>query len=175
MRFNAERSGYTLVEAIVVFMIVAILSFGIGSFIVSSVRLWAFVSGRQSATKISQAALNRMVNEIKKIPRGAGLLKMTTSEVQFTNYDSANSIDFQQNGSNLLRISGSNNNILAAGLLTPAGKGLTFTYLNSSEAVTANSQEVRSVRVLLSLAAGGQTVTLETSARIRAYEIRYSP
>jgi len=171
---RTERAGYTLVEAVVVFMMIAILSFGIGSFMVSSIKLWAFISGRQSAVKVAQTTLNRMVNEIRKMPRTGGLLKMSTWEVQFNTFDSANSIDFQQNGSNLLRISGSNNNILASGLITPNGKGLVFTYLNSSEGVTAVSTEVRSIRIWLNLAsANGQSVTLETSARMRGYEIRY--
>ena len=153
-------------EATVVFLLVAILSFGIGSFMVSSTRLWLFITGRQSVIKISRSALNRMVAELKKVKSKTSILIMTTSEVQFIAFDSASSVDYNLTGGNLMRTSGSSNDILAAGL-----NSLVFTYLNSLEAVTAVSTEVRSIRIRLSVSASGQTVTQETSVRMRGYEI----
>jgi type II secretory pathway pseudopilin PulG len=160
------RKGYTLIEAAVVFLLVAILSFGIGSFMVSSTRLWLFITGRQSVIKTSRSSLNRMVAEMRKIKSKTSILKITTSEVQFITFDSAASIDYNKTGSNLMRASGTSNDILAEGL-----NSLAFTYLNSLEAVTAVSTEVRSIRISLSVSGSGQTVTQETSVRMRGYEI----
>ena len=167
-----NSKGYTLIEAAVVFLLVAIISFGIGSFMVSSTKLWLFISGRQSAVKISQSAMNRLVGEIRKIKSKNDLLKAQTWEVQFNTIDSATNEDFKQVGSNLMRVSGANSNILAAGLISPEGKGLVFTYLNSTDAVTSVPNQIRSIRIWLNLSANGQSVTLESSARMRGYEIR---
>ena len=158
-------------EAAAVFLLAAILSFGIGSFMISSTRLWFFISGRQSAVKTAQSVMNRLVNDIKDIKSKTSILKMITYEVQYIPYDSPNSIDYKQVGSNLMRVQGTNNDILATGLISPEGKGLRFTYLNSLEGWTGTSTEVRSIRVLVYLTAGGQSVTLESSARIRAFEV----
>lgn len=166
-----RRNGYTLIEAAVVFLLVAILSFGIGSFMVSSTRLWLFLNGRQSAVKIAQVSLNRLVTEIRKIKSKNDLLTMGTYEVKFNTYDLATSEDFKQVGSSLVRVSGANTNTLAQVLTSPEGKGLVFTYLNSLEAVTSDATSVRTVRIWLYLTSNGQSYTLETSARIRGYEI----
>ena len=163
-----RRPGYTLMEAAVVFILVAILSFGIGSFMVSSTRLWLFLNGRQSAVKIAQSSLDRLVTEIKKIKSKNDLLTIGTNEVQFNTFDLATSEDFKQVGSSLVRVSGANTNTLAQSLASP---GLAFTYLNSLDAVTAVANQVRTIRIWLYLSANSQSYTLETSARIRANEV----
>jgi hypothetical protein len=163
--------GYTLIEAAVVFLLIAILAFGLGSFIVSSTRLWLFLDGRQSAVKIAQVSMNRLVTEIKKIKTKNDLLTMGTYEVQFNTFDLATSEDFKQVGSSLVRVSGGNTNTLAQVLTSPEGKGLVFTYLNSLDAVTAVANQVRTIRIWLNLTSNGQSYTLESSARIRANEL----
>jgi type II secretory pathway pseudopilin PulG len=170
-RRSSSRPGYTLIEAVMVFLLIAIISFGIGSFIVTSIKLWAFISGRQSAVKSSQTAMSRMVGEIRRMKDNNNIIPNTvtsyTWEVQFLDFDS-NTIDFRQVGGNLMR----NNNILATGLVSPEGRGLHFTYVDSTGEVTTTKQNMRAIRIWLCLTAGGQTTTLESSSRIRAYEIQ---
>jgi prepilin-type N-terminal cleavage/methylation domain-containing protein len=159
------KQGFTLIEAVMVMALLAVLSFGIGNFIVSTMNLWVYVAGRQDTVKAAQNAMNRMVAEIKDIKT---LSTKASAEINFTDIDS-NQIDFKQTGTTLYRVSGSNNDILATGLGSP--EGLRFTYLDTNEAVTAVAANVRSVRITLTMTAGSQRATLESGARIRAYDL----
>ncbi len=154
-----------------VFTLIAILSFGVGNFIVSSIQLWVFISGRQSAVKSSQIAMNRMIGDIRRMKDNNNIVPNNvpayTWEVTFLDFDS-NTVNYRQSGGNLLR----NGYVLATGLVSPEGSGLRFTYINASGEVTANKQNMRSIRIWLRLAAGGQSTTLESSSRLRAYEIQ---
>ncbi|MBN3032905.1 MAG: hypothetical protein JW873_02305 [Candidatus Saganbacteria bacterium] len=159
------KKGYTLIEAVTVLTLLAVLSFGIGNFIVSAMNLWVYVSGRQDAVKISQNAMNRMVAEIKDI---STLTTKATAEIYFTDID-GNTIDFRQTGTTLYRIYNGTSDILATGLGSP--EGLRFTYLDTNEAIATAPGNVRSVRITLTMVAGSQRATLESGARIRAYDL----
>ncbi|MDD4178472.1 MAG: hypothetical protein PHH14_00260, partial [Candidatus Margulisbacteria bacterium] len=58
-----------------------------------------------------------------------------------------------------------NSDLLTTGLASP--EGLRFTYLDTTGEATATKQNMRSIRVLLTLTSGTQRTTLESSARIR--------
>jgi len=154
------RKGFTLIETIIVLAVLAILTFGVASFIFTSMDAWVLISGRESAITKARVAMNRMVAELRRIRKPENILVYTTSEVQFLDLD-VNLIDFKQDGTNLMR----NTDILAAGLVSPGG--LRFTYLDITGEATGAKQDIRSIRVWLLLSSGNQTMTLESSARIR--------
>jgi len=160
MKLFYLRRGYTLVEAIMVIMILAIIGFGFGNFIVTSMQSAVFISGRETVTNTARSAMNRMVAELMRINRPQNIIIAATSECQFSDLDSS-MIDFKQSGTSLLR----NSDILATGLGSP--EGLRFTYLDANGAETSVKLNMRSVRVWLYLASGGRVATLESSARIR--------
>jgi len=160
MKLFYLRRGYTLIEAIMVIMILAIIGFGFGNFIITSMQSAVFISGRETVTNTARSAMNRMVAELMKINRPQNIIIAATAECQFRDLDSS-LIDFKQSGTNLLR----NSDILATGLGSP--EGLRFTYLNQSGSVTGVIQNIRSIRVWLYLASAGRVATLESSARIR--------
>lgn len=160
MKFNKQKRGVTLIESIMVIGLLTIIAFGIGSFIVTSMRAWLMVSGREAVLTKARVAMDRMVAELRRIRKPQNILVYTTSEVQFLDL-SLNDIDFKQNGTNLLR----NSDILATGLATP--EGLRFTYLDATGEVTSVKQNIRSIRVWLYLSSQDQSITLESSARIR--------
>ena len=157
---HPEKKGFTLIETVVVFTLLAIIAFGIGSFIINAMRAWVFMSGRESAVSRARTAMNRMVAELRRIRRPQNILVSTTWECQFLDL-AIDNIDFKQSGTSLLR----NSDILATGLLSP--EGLRFTYLDATGEVISTKLDMRSIRVWLSLASGTQLVTLESSARIR--------
>jgi len=157
---SSSKKGFTLIETIVTTTLLAIIAFGIGSFIVTSLQAWVFMSGRESAVGRTRSSINRITAELRRINRPQNILISTDSECQFIDLD-INTIDFKQSGTNLLR----NNDILATGLASP--EGLRFTYLDATGEATSTDLDVRSIRVWLSLTSGTQATTLESSARIR--------
>jgi len=149
-----------LIEAVVVLMLLSIIAFGFGNFIITSMQSSVFISGRETVTNNARSGMNRMVAELMRINRTQNILVAATAECQFRDLDSS-LIDFKQSGTNLLR----NSDVLATGLGSP--EGLRFTYLNQSGSVTGVIQNIRSIRVWLFLSSGGRIATLESSARIR--------
>jgi len=157
MRLNR---GLTLVELVMVILLLAVLAFGFGSFIIVAMQNWVLVSARESLVNSARGAMNRMVAELRRIRKPENIQTYTTSEVQFIDLD-VEVINFRQEGTNLMR----NNDILATSLATP--EGLRFTYLGQTGEVTSVKQDIRSIRVWLCLSSRGQLTTLESSARIR--------
>ena len=160
MKPNRDKRGFPLVETILVITILAILAFGLGNFIVTSIDAWLFVAGRDSATGAARAAMDRMVAELIRIKKPQNILTSTASVCAFLDIET-NVVTFEQSSSNLLR----NGAVLAANLLTPTG--LTFTYLDATGEATAVKQDMRSIRVWLAILAGSQLTTIESAARIR--------
>lgn len=156
----AGRQGFTLIEAVIVLAIVAVLSFGLGNFIFESVQAWLSVSGRNSAADKARVAMTRMTAEIRRVKKPQNIQTFISSEFQFIDVDNQN-IDFKQTGTDLLR----NSDILSSGLLSAGG--LQFTYLDENGSITSVKKDIRSVRILLSLISGNQITTLESSSRIR--------
>jgi type II secretory pathway pseudopilin PulG len=155
-----NRKGFTLVETIMVFTLITILSFGMGNFIITLMRSWALISSRDSATSRGRVAMNRMLSELRRLKKPNNIITYTTAEVRFLDVDSSD-IDFKQTGTDLYR----NTAILATNLIT--GEGLRFTYLGATGEVVAAKQDIRSIRVRLYLASGTERITLESAARVR--------
>ncbi len=157
---NKRKNGFTLIEAVVVFSLLAIITFGLASFIINALQAWLLISNRDAAVATGRVTMNRLVAELRRIKSPSDILVSASTECKFLDLD-ANTIDFVQTGTNLYR----NGDSLCANLA--ASGGLLFTYLGSTGEVTAVTANMRAVRVKLSLIAGPQMTTLESSARIR--------
>lgn len=157
---SIKRQGFTLIEAVMIITLLAVITFGMANFIVTLMRGWVLISSRDVAAGRGRAALNRMISELRRLKKPNNIITFTASEVRFLDVASQD-IDFKQTGSNLYR----NSDILATNLTSP--EGVRFTYLGSTGEVVAAKQDIRSIRVWLSLAAGAQGITLESSARVR--------
>jgi len=164
------NKGFTLIEAVVVITLISILSFGIGNFIITSIKAWVLISQRDAALNMGRMAMNRMVAEIRSINKASGIttnisIANPTTECAFYNIN-GNYIKFTQSGIDLLRFTGAaSSDVLATGLSTP--NGLIFTFLNSSATNDGVQANISTVRIWLSLSSSTQQVTLESSARIR--------
>ena len=157
---HKQSHGFTLVEAALVISLLAILSFGIGNFIITALQSYVLVSGRDALANSARTSLNRMSYEFRKIYRPQGILTAATSECRFRDIDNE-TIDFKQSGTDLLR----NDVVMATALASP--EGLRFSYLNENGGTAGVSTEVRSIRIWLSFNSRGQVLTVETSARLR--------
>ena len=149
-----------MIEAVIVMLLVAVLSMGIGSFILTAMQAWVVVSQRGSQLNVGRVAMNRMTAEIRRVRALAFLTTYTVTRCAFTDMNN-NPIDYQQSGTSLMR----NSDVLAGGLASPGG--LRFDYLNALGGTASGTPEMRSIRVKITLVSGTQRMTLESSARIR--------
>jgi len=149
-----------LIEAVMIFTLLGLLAFGMSAFIVEAMQGWVTVSGREAAVGNARRAMDRITRELRRIKKPEDIQTMEPSRVQFLDLDSA-TITFEASGTNLLR----NSDTLVTGLISP--EGLRFTYLGSTGEVEAVKENVRSIRVWLSLGSGPRVATLESAARIR--------
>lgn len=143
-----------------VIVLSGIIAFSVGGFILSSMKAWLLISGRNSLAASARFSMNRMVSELKRINRPQSIFLMNTAECQFIDID-VEMVDFKQSGTELLR----NGEVLASNVSSP--EGLRFTYLDADGSPTDYILDVKTIRVQLSLSSGDQAVTLESSARIR--------
>ena len=157
---SRDRSGYTVIELILVIVIIAVMSLVLSSFIISAMNSWVFVRSRQSALSQGRSTAERIVREIRRIQKPSGILTANGSELEFVDVDS-NSINFRQDGQNLMR----NADQFTSGILTP--EGLAFGYYDAALNPTAVNQNIRFIRVRLTLVRGNETVIIEDGARIR--------
>jgi len=159
-----DKKGVNLVEAVITIVLLAIMLTGISTFIITAMRAWVIISGRESMVGISRGAMNRVTAEIRRIKKPNNITTpLSSSQLQFLDISNV-TVTFSQEGTNLRR----NSDILATGLVTPTG--LIFSYRDSTGEVIADvnaKQAVRSIRVWLSFSSGSQRTTLESSARIR--------
>jgi len=140
--------------------LVSVITVLLGGFVLTFSRAWFAIQGRDSAVGSARFGMNRMVAEIRQINPTDGLHAFGTSYCPITLVDGQN-VEFRQTGTNLMR----NADILLTNLSTP--EGLRFTYLDALGEQTITFKKVRAIRVWLYITAGGQRVTLESSARIR--------
>jgi len=155
-----NSNGFTMIETIIVISLLAVISFGIAGFIMTAMQAWLLISQRDSAVNNSRVAMSRMMYDLRRIKKPQNIITAEATECGFLDIDSQ-TIDFKQSGTELRR----NSDLLATGLASP--EGLRFTYLDATGEATATKQNMRSIRVLLTLTSGTQRATLESSARIR--------
>ncbi|MFA4967314.1 MAG: prepilin-type N-terminal cleavage/methylation domain-containing protein [Candidatus Margulisiibacteriota bacterium] len=163
MKFK-DRSGFTIIEVVLVITITVVLSLGLASFILSAMDSWVFVKSRQSALSEGRSTVERMIREIRRIRQPSSIGTAESSAIGFVDIDSRD-IDFRQSGSDLLRTEQGNSNIIASGVLTP--EGLVMSYYDAGLNPTAIHQNIHYVKVRLTLVKGKETVILEDGARIR--------
>jgi len=158
------KSGFTLIELVIVIAILAVVSYIIASFIVSATDAWVFVKSRETALSQGRFAVERIVRELRRIDVPLSITVHSSTECQFFDIDD-NIINIKQSATDLLYSENYNANILTTGLADPGG--LNFKYYDSSLAETSTMGDVQYIRVQLSLVSGTQSITLWDGARLR--------
>lgn len=146
VRWNDER-GLTLSELLVVVAVIGFLLAGTLLLQQSGFQLYFFGSSRVETLQNARAALTRMARDIMT----ASLISsspLSASDLQFSGLDTAGNavtIRYQLVGNDLKRTEGTNpSETLIGGV-----EALTFTYRNSTDAVTTQASAVRRIDITL--------------------------
>lgn len=155
-----RKRGFTLIEMVIVIGLLAVVSFGVSSYLFEITGAWMVVRSRESALSSARSAMNRMTREIRRINKPSEISTYDAADLVFKDINNVQ-IEFKQAGTDLYRLS----DILASNLVDPGG--LNFTYLTQNGAVTDVGLDIRIIRVELHLKVGKEDLYLRSSARIR--------
>ena len=161
---KSKNKGFSLVELIIAMTIMAIVSYGIASFLVSGMDAWVFIKSRETGLSSARSALERITREVRRIKKPNNIVMAATTECAFVDINSS-LVDFYQNGGNLMRSSEGVSYVLVSDLATP--EGIKFTYYDSGMNATDVRQNMRFIKARLCVIKGTESVTLEDGARIR--------
>ena len=143
--------------AIVVLGIISVVA---SMYIVQVFNSWIFINTQKTMGSSDRLAIYRMVREIRMTNTTANILTFTAGTYSFKD-PANNTITYTQTGTNLMR----NTDILAGDLVNPGG--LTFTYLDSTGAVTAVQSSISVVKVDIIGQRGINKFTIESAGRLR--------
>jgi type II secretory pathway pseudopilin PulG len=155
-----HRKGISLIEVVMVIVITGIIVAMTVPFISSLLDSWLLNKTERDILFSSRLAINRMTREIRQLKNVTSIYTFTGTEFDFSKIDNTR-IDFKQTGNSLLL----NSNELTDKLQSPGG--LAFTYLDSGGNITSIKNNIRSVRIRLTLISGDSTITIESLARFR--------
>lgn len=151
-----NRRGLTMLELILTITAGAAISL-IAYILINPVDNVLVTTLRRGGVTEAQAAMTRMLAEIERVKEPALISTMTSSYLAFTDVDDQ-AVDFQLSGTDLLRGS----DVLARNV-----SALTFQYLDENGAVTAVADDVRVIRISVTITSGNQTINLQSAAGIR--------
>lgn len=152
---NKKIRGVTLIEMVMVIVLLSILSVVGGTMISDSFMAGKTVSDNLTASAHAQYAMTRMADEIREA-RSATASDLTisaTDSLTFTNND-GDSVTYNLSSGNLMQ--GSN-------ALSDNVSGLTFAYLDGSEAETTDVTDVRCIKVDATFSAGDSNIPVTTT------------
>lgn len=150
------KKGFTLIE-LVVGMVIGVAVAMVAYTLVEPTQNWLFSEARRGGMGQGEAAMMRMVREIRRIKSPGSLAMHAPTQLSFIDYED-NIVNFQLVGSNLMRGS----NVLARGV-----QGLVFGYLNENGIPTSTTADIRVITIDLMIDSGTQTVRLSSGERIR--------
>lgn len=155
-----QQPGFTLIESVMAVVLIGIIALVFSAYINESFRAWVFMGQEKQATFQSQAALTRMIKEIKRIQHNTSISTWTSTTLVFTNIDGV-TITFTQSGTNLLM----NGDILVQDLANPGG--VAFSYLKADGTAAAAVVEISIIKVRLKVVQNGRTYVNESAGYFR--------
>lgn len=155
-----QRRGFSLAEVVMVMVIIGVIVGMTAPFISTLLDSWLFNKNERDILFSARLAINRMVREIRQIKNVATIATFSSTEFNFFKTDNTQ-VDFKQTGNSLLL----NADELADKLEDPGGLG--FTYMDSEGNITNIKDNIRMVRIRLTISSGDNTVTVESLARLR--------
>ncbi len=160
------KPGFTLIEAIIMIVVTALLTFIFAVYIREGFQAWRYQSGQKNMALSTRTALNRIIRELKHINKNESLFSSSNQyEVSFYDVD-GNIVTYESSGTNLLR----NSEVLLENLQVP--DGLSFTYLDENGMSTGNKADIRAIRCRLTAVKDDNKFVLESAAQLRVRGIQ---
>lgn len=148
-----DRSGFTLIELIMVIAILSVIGVFGSQMFLETTEIFLEARNRRDAIHEARYAIERMSREIREdIDATTDITTFSTSTLTYTDPNNA-SVSFTRSGSNLLR----NSDVLAGDV-----SALTFSYLKSNGATAFLASNIWRIKVSLTVANGNETITLQT-------------
>lgn len=151
-----RTNGFTLIE-LIVGLVIGVAIAMIAYTLVEPTQGWLFSEARRSGMGGGEAAMMRMIREVRRIKSPGSIATQAPTQITFVDYDN-NMVDFRLDGTNLMR----GNNVLTRGV-----QSLNFGYLNENGIPTANTADIRIITIDMVMSSGTQTVRLSSAERIR--------
>ncbi|MFH1645672.1 MAG: type II secretion system protein [Candidatus Omnitrophota bacterium] len=155
-----NEKGFSLIELLMVIVVVGIIGAMVVPFIATTLDSWSFLITERDALFTARLALNRIIREIRQIKNIDSIETFTSSEFKFNDIDD-NSINFKQVGVSLNRNSDELCNKLES------EEGLFITYLDGNGNITSIKDDIRMVRVKLTVVSENSSITIQSAAAFR--------
>jgi prepilin-type N-terminal cleavage/methylation domain-containing protein len=152
-----KQAGFTLLELIITIVMLAVISVAVGRIVLEG------LSMMQTSDKISSTgwqgliALERFTNDVHRIRSKADITTVTASQFTFTDVNGT-SVAYSLSSGKLMR---------AGQILADDIQSITFSYLDGSGASTSTAANVRYVKLALTLAHDGLTLSMATLTGVR--------
>ena len=160
-----NKSGFTLIELIIVIMIIGVVAGMVGFIMLTTVDAWTLKFNRSDMLWDGRLALNRMVREIREADSDDSVTTASSSQFRFTDEDGVD-ITYSLSSTDLNRTADATANMLAENV-----SSLAFTYFSScaSDATSitptvGTDTNIRRVRINLTLTTGGEDVYLQADS-----------
>lgn len=156
-----KRTGFTLIEVIMVLVILGIVAGIVTPFVANAIRYWDLVRKERELISTARYAVNRVVREIRQLKNTNSITTYTDTDFAFTRIKADGTdenVEFQQSGDILLR----NSDELADDV-----QSLTFTYLDVNGGTTSTPSSMRMVRIQLVLESGAVKINIRSLGRFR--------
>jgi prepilin-type N-terminal cleavage/methylation domain-containing protein len=151
-----NKRGFTLIEFVLVMtagVVIATMAF----VLLGPVDNWVHTKRRRAGASEGQAALMRMIKEIRHVKTPGQITNFNPERLTFVDVDD-NTVDFQKSGNYLMRGS----DVLANNI-----QSLNFTYYDKDGNVAATAGDIRVIRAELALTVEGLTIRFRSAERIR--------
>ncbi len=136
--------AFTIVEMILAIGILGVMGMAIAPGLETSIRSYAMMTGERQNTADIQAAVSRMVREIRQIPGSAYVTTLGASSFTFQ-FPAGTSITYSLSGTNLMRGS----DILASNI-----SALAFAYYDAAGSTTSTPANVKRVQLQVTSSTG---------------------
>lgn len=151
----AKKSGFTIIELVMVTTIIGILAGVTAPLIKASFDTWYYVLDRKEVVYNAKLAMQTMIRDSRQVKNATSILAMTSTRFRFTNVNNV-TIDFQLSGTTITK----NGSILARNV--QATSGLAFSYLDGAGNVTALAASVRTVVITIILTNQSQQYSMQS-------------
>lgn len=149
---SSSRSGYTLVEMVVVMVILGIVGLVAAVVLLESMRVYARIVPAMDASYKAQHAVQRMKREIRGLKDAASISSLTTSAFTFAD-TSDQTVSYVFTGSDLTR----NGDLLADGV-----RAMNFSYFQKDGSPAASPADLHLVEVDLTVQNGDELSRVQT-------------